>query len=894
MAIGRITTLRRRMSRWLRPGRHDADLRAEIESHRALVQADLESRGLAPADAAFASRRVMGNMALSREDARDVWAFGALDALLRDAAHGIRGLRREPTFAIAAILTVALGVVTTATVFSVVDAQLWKPLPFPDSDRLVAIRAMGPGGPRDAELVPGGDLLDWRARSRTFEDFAGVGRTMRRVLRRETAESVVVTTVTPSFFRTLRRAPIAGRTYDLDEHAAAAVLTDRSWRRLFGEASPLVGSSVVLDAESLPIVAVVPADESLGPDPDFYVTIPTGSDEFRDRTARTFNVIGRLRSGVDPRAALAELQTIVADLARDHPAGRAGHTVDVQDLREYYTGSNWRPLYFFLGASLIVLVLSSVNVATLLLARALRRAREFAIRGALGGGRRALVRQLLVEGALVAVPGGILGVLATNWALAFFTTRLPEEYLLRGSHIPVDVRVCAFAFAVTALTTLAFGLAPSVFARRVNLAMTLGHGARMAGHPPAHVRLRHALLAAEVALTVVLLAGAGVFLKSFVALTHVPLGFEPSDRAAARLSLSGPAYAADAPVVAYGNALLERTRAIPAVTDAAIASTSPLGSGPRVLFVVPGRERPAPGNEPRAILRAVTPGYFRTLGIPLVEGREFGAEDSTGAPRTAIVNEYLARRMFPDEDPLGRTIELLPGARAPWTRRPGRLTIVGVAANVKEVGLNEIAFQDIYVPFAQMPATSFEVIAHAAVPSSTIAGAMRTAALAVDPNLPVITVALLESRAEDALSGDRFNLLLIASFAAVAVILATVGVYGAVSYAVQERTHEFGVRLALGAPPHAIVTSALGYGARIGALGGTAGILCSLAVARLLGNALYLVPGDHNGLLYGVKTIDPASFATAFAVVVAVGVVASAGPARQIARVDPLITLRHD
>jgi putative ABC transport system permease protein len=837
----------------------------------------------------------MSTMTRPREDAGNIFIARPFDHIRRDLVHGVRSLRREPTFALAAILTLALGVATTSTVFSAVDAELWKPLPFPEPHRLVGITARGPGGARDTELVSGADLVAWRARTRAFEDLAGVGRTARRVLKRDTAESVVVSAVTASYFHTLGRDPLIGRTFDsADRGTAQAILTDAAWRRLFNASPAIVGETIVVDEETMPVVGVVRADAALGPDPDLYVSIPSTTREFRDPSSRTMNVIGRVRRGIDWATAEAELKAIVATIGREDPT-RAGHTVQVIALRDAFLGYNWRPLYFFLGASLVVLVLSCVNVAGLLLARALRRAREFAIRGALGGGRRVIVRQLLVEGALIAIPAGIVGVVLTIWALAFFTAHVPAEYLERGSQIPVDARVCAFALAVTAVTALLFGLAPSLFAERVNLTLALGN-ARAAGRTPSHRRFRHGLLIAEVGLTLVLLCAAGVFLKSFLALTKIPLGFDPDDRIAVRVVLSGPRYTTDGQLREYANTVLERARAIPGAREAAVASSSPLGSGPLVNFAVAGRAKPARGAEPRAIFRAATPGYFGALGIPILRGRDFTDGDGPGAPRAAIVNEHLARLMFPGEDAVGRIIELLPNARSrtPWTRRPGPLAIVGVTANVKEVGLNEIDFPDIYVPYAQMPAPALELIVRAAVPIEAIAGPLRNAAGSVDSNVPVMGVTAYRSRVDSALSGDRFNLVLISAFAIVAIVLAAIGIYGAVAYAVQERTREFSVRLALGAPPRSIVMDALGQGLRLGVSGATVGVVAAIAIGRLLGNALYLVPGDHNGLLYGVRTTDPVSLAAAFAGIVAITLAASAIPARSVARIDPLITLRQE
>jgi putative ABC transport system permease protein len=885
----------RRVGRWRWLRRHDAALADEIEYHRALIQADFEARGLTPVEAAAASRRAMGNTTLAREDARDVWIASWADRLWRDARCGVRGLRGEPTFALTAILILALGVATTATVFSVVDAELWKPLPYPHPRQLVAVYSRGPGERGPVEAISLAELLAWRAEAPAFADLAAEGRTSRQVLRLSAAESVVVTEVTANYFATLGRPAVAGRTLTTSDArgSRAAVLTDRAWRRVFAADPSVVGRVVTLDAQQVLIAGVVRADDSLGSDPDLFVAIDERVRSPQEGNAPVFfGGIGRLKPGIDVSVARTQLQAAATGLAQQTPDERPTRTMYVEDLREYFTGYNWRPLYFFLGSSLVVLLLSAVNVAALLLGRAIGRTREFALRGALGGGQGALARQLLVEGALLAVPGGALGLLVTTWAVSAFTAALPADALARGTAIPVDLRVCAFAFGATALTTGLFGLMPMLAARRIELSGALGPGGRTS-RPVAEGRARMVLLTAQVALTVILLSGAGLFLKSYVQLTQVPLGFDPEGRLAVRASLSGPEYATDAQVRAFGQALLDRARATPGVRDAGLGSSAPLGSGPLVNFLVGDQARPAAGEEPRAILRAASPGYFRTLGIRIVRGRGFSAGDVNGAPRVAIVNAYLASTMFGGTDPLGQVIHLLPGPRTPW-KQPGALEVVGVVANVKEVGINEVEFADLYVPFAQMPPPVVELVVRAGVPPASLGDTLRRAAAGVDPAVPVTQVSTFEQRVAGALRQDRFNLLLIACFAGMAILLAGIGVYGAVAYAVEARTREFGVRLALGARPARLVGAALWQAGRIGLAGGALGLAGMLGIGRLLGHALYLVPREHSGLLYGVTMTDPVMIGSALLGMMMVVLAAGAFPARRVARVDPMRALRGE
>ncbi|MGE5835554.1 MAG: ABC transporter permease [Acidobacteriota bacterium] len=817
----------------------------------------------------------------------------ALDWLWRDIRHGLRGLRREPTFTLTAMLTLALGVATTTTVFSVVDAELWKPLSFPSPEQLISIRSRAPNARADG--ISGAEFLDWRARAPAFSDLASERDTTRRVLQLDTAVSVIVTKVTGNYFTTLGRPAIVGRTFTADDARGLrlAVLTDRVWRRLFNADPSIAGRAIALDGMTFVVTGVVTANDSLGGDPDLFVVIDESDPAFLDRTKTSFyGAVGRLRPDVDAEVGRAQIQAVVDERVSPTPGTREIHSVIVEDLGQSFTGSNQRPLYFFLGASLIVLLLSAVNVTTLLLVRAVRRTREFALRSALGGGRAALARQLLVEGALLAAPGAAAALLIAGWAVGLFTSQLTADFFMRGTSIPIDLRVAAFAVAVTATTTLGFVLAPIVIIRRADLSTALGPGVR-AGRSAAEGRLRGGLLTTQIALTVVLLAGAGLFVKSFAALTRVPLGFDPSNAIAASATLTGARYSTEAAIRSFADRMVEAARGVTGVTDAAIGTSSPLGSGPIARFVAAEQPRPRAGDEPDAIVRAVGPDYFRTLGIRIVRGRAFRSTDVDGAPRVAIINESVSRELFGDGNAIGRVIELL-GGRAAWTNRPGPLVIVGVAATVKDVGLNEIEFGNLYVPFAQMPAPRVELVVRAGLSAADVADPLRRALAQIDPAVPVTSVTGFDRRVANGLQGDRFNLLLISSFAGIALLLAAIGVYGTVAYNVEARTREFGVRLALGAQQSRLIGAASWQTGRLAIVGATLGIGAALAIARAMGDALYLVPGSHNGVLYNVSTTDPVMLALAFAGTLVVAILAAAIPARRVTRIDPVQALSRE
>jgi len=888
----------RRLTFLLTARRQEEELRLELEHHRTRAQEALEAGGLPAAEAEARSRRVMGNMTLAREDARGVWIAAGLERAWRDALYGLRALRREPVFALTALLTLTLGIATTTTVFTVVDTERWKPLPFPDADQLVAVHAMGPGGVQNSERISAPDYLDWQEQARLTEYAAkAAAGGIRRVLRRTTAESVTVQLVTANFFDVLGLRPRIGRAFAAGEsdRVPAAVVSDRGWRRLFDADPGVAGLTATIDGIDYAIVGVL-ADQHLefGSDPDFFGVFDRSSSAMRDRLSRTLTVIGRVHDGASMPQAQGELQAITARIADEFPEDHKGHRVQLEGLREYYRINNSRPLMFFLSAAVLVLLLACANVANLLLARALRRQREFAIRGALGGGRGALIHQLFVEGALLAIPSAAIGLLLSFWALRLFVTQVPDGLLGRGGHFAFNGRIAAFVVVISGATAMLLSLAPLFFARRVELNLMLGHGGRTAGRTPAQIRARNGLLVAQLTMTLVLMVAAGLFLSSFAWLTRSPLGFDPDRRVALTLTLSGEKYAADDARRAFADRLLASALATPGVAQAAVDSTSPLGSGPLMRLVAADRPRPAPGDEMRTIIRAVGPDYFSVLGVRQIDGRAFSTADVEGAPPVVIVNEYLASQLFPGERAVGRRLELIPLSRQDWTYRPGTFVIAGVVANARDVSVEEVQFADIYLPFAQAPSTTVELIVRGSIPPGGLVAPLRAAAAALDPSLPVTRVETLNGRVGDSLKGARFNLVLIASFAIVAIVLASVGIYGAMACAVQERSREFGVRLALGQPPAAILRGTVWQSARFGVTASVLGIAITFVIARLIGNALYLVRGEHSGLLHGVTTTDPVALTAAAAALVVIATLSGIVPARQATQVDPLVALRAE
>jgi predicted permease len=569
---------------------------------------------------------------------------------------------------------------------------------------------------------------------------------------------------------------------------------------------------------------------------------------------------------------------------------RAGHIASVENISDYYGGSG-RPLYFFLAASVLLLTLTIVNVAGLTLSRSIRRAPEFALRGALGGDMRAIAAQLAVEAALVAVPGCVLGLWLAAEAVGVVAQIIPTDLLMRGRDIVVDYRAMAMCAGVVMVTMAGLALAPLGVARRADGAVAMAGGLRSSGLRSAG-KMRERLLVGQMALTVVLLTVSALFLQNFLAASRVPLGFDPSDGWSMRVSLSDAKYRDDALVRQYADSLIERARAIPGVRDAAGATSSPLTSGFAVRSTEAGVTLP-PGNlGTRTVYRAVTPDYFRAIATPIVRGRGFTTSDVAGAPEVAVVNESFVRQVFQDRDPIGRQIELK-SARTTQVR-DGIVTIVGVAANIKEVALTEVDFADVYVPFAQRPATGLELLVRGNGSSASMLAALRGVAAATDPAVPVSGISTIDRRVAIALEPGRFNLALVTGFAVVALLIGAIGIYGAMAYAAVARAREFGVRMALGASPARLLRGALWHAARFGVAGAALGVAGVIIAAVWIGDALYFVPGKHNGLLYNVSTTDPVALGTAAAGVIVVALLSGAIPARRLARVDPVKALRAE
>ena len=879
-------TLFRRIAAWWRTRRRADDLADEIEAHRAIVQDALERAGFTAADAAAESRRRMGNVAIAREDSREVWIARWLDRLSLNLRYAVRGLRREPLFALSAVITLGLGMAAATTVFGVVDAEIWRPLPYPDPHRLVAVRSTHVDGrSNDTDGISLAEFQEWRQAATAFASLAAEGSVDRRTIQIGRAESIVIEEVTANYLTTLGRPALSGRVFtDADADGAhVAVLTARGWQRVFDRDPAVVGRTFVLDGRAITIVGLIARDDSMGLDTEMFLPI----DE-RTSTAPLFSMVGRLAPGASMTVARQQAQAVV-DARGATEAGRRGHVVATDDLSEFFRRTDRRPLYFFLGAAALVLVLTVTNIAGLLVARAIRRTPEFALRGALGGMTGALAAQTVVESALVAVPGCAIAWWLAHLVVSTAAQWVPDDLLWRGTNITLGLPTAMFTVVMAVVTTAVITLGQLGIVRRAGSRAALESGHR-AGEAPRSARVRRVLLVGQLAVTVVLLSGAGVFLESFLAVMTAPIGFDPANAWSLRLTLSGPSYATPEAIAAYVDSAVARLHAVPGVRDVAPATSSPLYSGWLARVATSGNRSAGASASAEAVTRLIGPEYFEATGTPILRGRAITRDDRAGTPFAAVVNEEFVRRELPGVDPIGQKVEFAGVHAAPVGQ--GAATIVGVVANIKEVGLKEGLMPDLYLSFAQRPFSSIEIVVRADRADPGMPAALRAAM--ADPLVPVTTVTALGTRVDRALRPDRFNVAVVGGFAAMALLMSAIGIYGAMAYAASSRRREFGVRMALGAAPRTLVGAMLWQSARLSLAGAALGLAGALVITRAVGDALYFVPGRHNGMLYHVSTSDPLALGGALVSVVALALLAAALPARRVARIDPVRALRAD
>jgi putative ABC transport system permease protein len=809
--------------------------------------------------------------------------------LLQDLRFAARVLWKSPGVSAVAVVALTLGIGANTAIFSVVNGVLLRPLPYPEPERLVRLSEQSERVPQMSVAYP--NYLDWRAQQTVFEQMAAMQLQSYNLSGAGEAERLSGRNVSPEFFAALGVAPALGRVFTEEENAPGrervAVISHGLWQRRFGGDAAVLGRAVTLNGQPFTVVGVLPQGFRYSSPSDVYVPINSAIDDTM-RTSRSYHpgiaVLARLKDGVTVERAAEEMKTIAARLSAQYPETNTGNGVRVQPLSEFFVGQIRPALLILLAAVGLVLLIACANVANLLLARAAARGREIAIRTALGASRLRIVRQLLTESVTLALLGGGGGLLLALWGVDALRS-LAADNLPPTAEVGLDSNVLLFTLGVSFLTGVAFGLAPALQASRADLSTSLKEGGRGQTGGVGRQRMRSALVVSEVALSLLLLIGAGLMMKSFFLMRQAETGFDPSNLLTMQVSRAIGKGETAARSARFFDDLRERLRAVPGVTAAAYSTGVPMLGAPDTSVMIAGQPVPEPGKAPQVTFYVASPGYLETMNIPLVRGRFFGEHDDAGAPLVGVVDEVFARTIFPGEDAVGKRL------RGYGPGMPD-MEIVGVVGHVSQggPGAPESARAQLYYAFRQVPEKylpdfmgDVTVVVRTAADPATVVAAARREAQALDPAQPLYSVVTMEEVMAQSVATQKLSTLLLGLFAGVALLLAAVGLYGVMSYAVTQRTHEIGVRLALGAGRRDILRMVVGQGMLLTAAGIAVGLVAALAGTRLMAS-----------VLYGVSATDPATFAGISLVLAAVALAANYFPARRATKVDPMEALRYE
>lgn len=808
-----------------------------------------------------------------------------MNILLQDARFAFRMLLKSPGFTAVAVLSLALGIGANTAIFSVVNAVLLKSLPYFDPDRIVLVWGDSRDTGNNRSQVSFTDTADWRKQNSSFEEIAnytdwrpilsGVGE----------AERVPAMQVGDGYFSVMKAEPLLGRVFTPEEQQEGKdfviILSHGLWQRRFGGDPEIIGQTTYLNSRPYTIVGVMPPGfQSL---PEGLVEVPAElyrpvaeSYSEEDRSGRHLRAIARLRPGVSIDQAQAEMSTIASRLEQEHPEHNASYGVRLVTLAEDTVGGLRPALLMLFGSVVFVLLIACANVGNLLLARSTTRQKEMAIRAALGAGRLRLVRQLLTESLMLSVVGGVGGLLVASWSTGVITS-LGSKILPLLSQIDIDRRVLLFTIAISILTGIVFGIVPALAASRPDLNESLKEGGR---HSSSGSRsMRSSLVVVEIALALVLLIGAGLMIKSVVRLQNVDTGFNPANALTMNVWLPRAKYP-DAPSwINFYNQATESIERVPGVKSAGFVSILPLASNfdGRGLQV---EDRPvALGQEPTVELYISTPGYLKAMEIPVVKGRSITEQDTIDSPPVALINQTLADNMWPGEDPIGKRVRLAgsPSNPRPWAQ------VVGLLSDVKQKSVDAPPSMQIYLPQSQFPSSFLTLVVRTEGEPQGMVAAVRDAVLAVDKDQAVFNIATMDQLFSDSMALRRFSVLLLGLFSAVALVLAAGGIYGVISYSVTQRTHEIGIRMALGARSRDILKLVVGHGIILSFAGVAIGLIAAFAVTRAL-----------SSLLYQTSATDAATFILIPLILISVALLASFIPARRAARVDPMVALRYE
>jgi len=801
--------------------------------------------------------------------------------MMADLRYALRALARTPGFTLAVVLTLALGIGVNSAIFSVVYGVLLRKLPYASPERLVVLYGRYPQFGRTSTSLP--DFQDWRAGTQSFEQLAAVHGAVFILTGDGEPERVVADRVTSNFFPTFGVRPELGRAFLPDEDKMGGddrvvVLSHGYWQRRFGGDRRIVGREIQLSGRPWTVVGVAPEGFRYGRDVDLWA--PTRADTTLPRRAEFLDVIGRLKPGVTVAQASADVAAVVRRLAQDYPATNGRITSEVIGLEEDLVRDARPALLAFAGAVLLVLLIACANVANLLLARAATREREVAVRVALGAGRGRLLRQLLTESIVLALVGGAAGIALASWGVAAIGAT-HVQFLPRQHEIDMNPTVIAFSLALSIGTGLLFGLAPALRLTRGARHESLREGAR-GSTGSSLARTRNALVLAEVAVALVLSMGAGLLIRSFDKLTRVDLGFQPAGVLTYSVTFPSAKFRETAQLPAIYQSLVDRSRALPGVKAVAVSADLPMSESNYLSYSIEGEPPPTPDADgPPVDVQPfnVSPGYFDVLRIPLRRGRLLQASDGASAPRVAVINEEMARRVFGDRDPIGHRVTF----GSPTDSTTAWTTIVGVVGNVAQEGVTAGAYPQLYQSIEQNAFRNVFVSLRTVRDPLSLAPAARNAVREVDRDLVVNEIQPLDARVAQSIARPRLSVWLLGSFAAVALVLAAIGIYGVMAYTVAQRTREIGVRMALGADPVSVERLVVWQGMRPALIGVAVGLLGAFQASRLIAS-----------LLYGVSALDPVTFALVPIFLATIALLATYLPARRATRVSPTVALQSE
>jgi predicted permease len=864
--------------------RVDRDLAEELQAYLEMLTQAKIAEGLKPEDARRAALMELGGVDQVKERVREVRVGHLLGTVWKDLRYGVRTLVKSPAFTAVAVLSLALGIGANTAIFSVVNSILLRPLPYPESERLTAVwhtppQASFPGMTKFS--VSPGNYLDWKEQSRAFEQMAiyqyaglslGTG-----------GDPVPVTgaAVSSDFFSVLRAQVEKGRAFSPDEEQPGreqvVVLGHGLWQRAFGADPTLIGQTVNLNSRSFTVVGVMPAGFEFPAEAELWVPLAWDAAERQTRAIHDYIVVARLNPDASLAQAQAEMSTISSRLEQQYPEENKGWGAVVIPLQEDLVGDVRPALLVLFSAVGFVLLIACANVANLMLARGANRRREIALRIALGATRARIVRQLLCESVLLSVVGGLLGLLLASWG-GQLLVRLSSGSLPNSDEVGMDVWALGFTLLVSLAAGVLAGVAPALQFSKGELSETLKQGTGRGGGGSVKQRTRKALVVCEVALSLILLVGAGLMIRSFWKLQDVNPGFDVSNSLSMSVLLPATRYSEPQQVLAFHDRVLEQLGALPGVVSVGSTTTLPLtGGGSRQPFTIEGRPAPPVSEQPLAQTRYVSPDYFRAIGIPLRQGRAFEERDREGSPQVVVISEAMARRFFPGQNPVGQRLT------ASFHLQQGAREIVGVVGDVKSTGLDDEGAATMYLPFKQAPRPWITFVARTASDPRNFIQPVSKAVYSVDKEQALTGVRTMEQVLAESLSGRRFNMTLLMTFAGLALALAAVGVYGVMNYSVMLRKRELGIRMALGARRPDVLRLVLGQGLALTLIGVGVGMAGAYVLTRLMAS-----------LLYGVTATDFLTFGSVSGVLILVGLLASFLPARRATKVDPMIALRGE